>query len=95
MRPAPSGKPGEGSKLIVGPEVKLKGVEISDCDTLVVEGRVVQVLYHGAVNRVELVTGEGSRLLAAIPAAAAPAPELGASVRAVFGRAALHLMEPA
>lgn len=29
-----------GSKLIVGPNIKLKGVEISDCDTLVVEGRV-------------------------------------------------------
>jgi cytoskeletal protein CcmA (bactofilin family) len=29
-----------GSKLIVGPRIKLKGVEITDCDTLVVEGRV-------------------------------------------------------
>ncbi|KIF82381.1 bactofilin family protein [Noviherbaspirillum autotrophicum] len=29
-----------GSKLIVGPNIKLKGVEITDCDTLVVEGRV-------------------------------------------------------
>jgi len=29
-----------GSKLIVGPHIKLKGVEITDCDTLVVEGRV-------------------------------------------------------
>ena len=28
------------SKLVVGPDIKLKGVEISDCDTLVVEGRV-------------------------------------------------------
>ncbi len=28
------------SKLIVGPNIKLKGVEITDCDTLVVEGRV-------------------------------------------------------
>jgi putative spermidine/putrescine transport system ATP-binding protein len=62
---------------------------------LVVEGRVTQVLYHGAINRVELVTGQGSRLLAAIPAAAAAAPVQGASVRAVFGREALHLMEPA
>jgi cytoskeletal protein CcmA (bactofilin family) len=31
---------GKGSKLIVGPDIKLKGVEITDCDTLVVEGRV-------------------------------------------------------
>ena len=29
-----------GSKLTVGPNIKLKGVEITDCDTLVVEGRV-------------------------------------------------------
>lgn len=28
------------SKLIVGPNIKLKGAEITDCDTLVVEGRV-------------------------------------------------------
>src|SRR5262245_29909793 len=31
---------GKGSKLIVGPDIKLKGAEITDCDTLVVEGRV-------------------------------------------------------
>jgi len=29
-----------GSKLTVGPNIKLKGVEITDCDTLVVEGKV-------------------------------------------------------
>ena len=29
-----------GSKLIVGADIKLKGAEITDCDTLVVEGRV-------------------------------------------------------
>ena len=29
-----------GSKLIVGPNIKLKGGQITDCDTLVVEGRV-------------------------------------------------------
>lgn len=29
-----------GSKLIVGPNIKLKGGEISDCDMLIVEGRV-------------------------------------------------------
>jgi cytoskeletal protein CcmA (bactofilin family) len=37
--PAESEEP-KGSKLIVGPNIKLKGVEITDCDTLVVEGRV-------------------------------------------------------
>jgi len=30
----------KGSRLTVGPDIKLKGVEITDCDTLVVEGRV-------------------------------------------------------
>lgn len=29
-----------GNRLLVGPEVKLRGAEILDCDTLVVEGRV-------------------------------------------------------
>lgn len=30
----------KGSRLLVGPDVKLKGAEILDCDTLVVEGSV-------------------------------------------------------
>lgn len=29
-----------GSQLIVGPNIRMKGVEISDCDTLVVEGHI-------------------------------------------------------
>ncbi|CAN7255493.1 polymer-forming cytoskeletal protein [Pseudorhodoferax sp. LjRoot39] len=45
-----------GSKLIVGPNIKLKGVEITDCDTLVVEGtveatmdsRMMQIAEQGA-----------------------------------------------
>lgn len=37
--PAIESKPSE-ARLIVGPDVKLKGAEILDCDTLVVEGRV-------------------------------------------------------
>ena len=48
----------EGARLIVGPEVKLKGAQILDCDTLVVEGyveatmdsRVIRVAEHGAFN---------------------------------------------
>lgn len=32
------------SKLIVGPDIKMKGVEIADCDTLVVEGRIEATL---------------------------------------------------
>ena len=54
---SPAGHEGEsGSKLTVGPNIKLKGVEITDCDTLVVEGtveatmnsRVIQIAEQGA-----------------------------------------------
>lgn len=53
--PAAAAKDGE-SKLTVGPNIKLKGVEITDCDTLVVEGsveatmdsRVIQISERGA-----------------------------------------------
>jgi len=38
--PVPAADEPKGSRLIVGPDIKLKGVEITDCDTLVVEGRV-------------------------------------------------------
>ena len=61
--PAPLASPAHpreegGSKLIVGPNIKLRGVEIDDCDTLVVEGRVeatmvsraIQIAEHGAFN---------------------------------------------
>ncbi len=52
---ATSGVPEGGSKLTVGPNIKLKGVEITDCDTLVVEGlveatmdsRVIQIAQQG------------------------------------------------
>ncbi len=52
---APTSSEG-GSKLTVGPNIKLKGVEITDCDTLVVEGtveatmdsRVIQIAEQGA-----------------------------------------------
>ena len=51
-----SSVPEGGSKLTVGPNIKLKGVEITDCDTLVVEGlveatmdsRVMQIAEQGA-----------------------------------------------
>jgi cytoskeletal protein CcmA (bactofilin family) len=40
IKPQVKPEEGKGSKLIVGPDIKLKGAEITDCDTLVVEGRV-------------------------------------------------------
>ncbi|MFT4240908.1 MAG: polymer-forming cytoskeletal protein [Acidovorax sp.] len=55
-KPAASASDASGSKLTVGPNIKLKGVEITDCDTLVVEGtveatmdsRVIQIAENGA-----------------------------------------------
>lgn len=58
VAPVPAQAPAKegGSKLTVGPNIKLKGVEITDCDTLVVEGlveatmdsRVMQISERGA-----------------------------------------------
>jgi len=45
--PAPAAQAGDErkeAKLIVGPDIKMKGVEIADCDTLVVEGRIEATL---------------------------------------------------
>lgn len=36
----PTAEEAKGSRLTVGPDIKLRGAEITDCDTLVVEGRV-------------------------------------------------------
>ena len=55
----PSGERKE-ARLTVGPEIKMKGAEITDCDTLVVEGRleatldtrVLQIAENGAFNGV-------------------------------------------
>ena len=54
----PKSEAPSGSRLIVGPDVKLKGAEILDCDTLVVEGRVeatmdsrvIQIAENGAFS---------------------------------------------
>ncbi len=57
--PVPAPAPAErsedtvGSKLIVGPNIKLKGVEIDDCDTLVVEGRVEATMVSRAIQIAE------------------------------------------
>jgi cytoskeletal protein CcmA (bactofilin family) len=47
--------PRKEAKLVVGPDIKMKGAEITDCDTLVVEGRmeatldsrVLEITQHG------------------------------------------------
>lgn len=45
-----------GSRLTVGPNIKLKEVEITDCDTLVVEGRVEAAIHA----RMIMVTDTGA-----------------------------------
>ncbi len=50
---AARGEEAGGSKLIVGPNIKLKGVEIDDCDTLVVEGRVEATMVSRAIQIAE------------------------------------------
>ncbi len=77
--PAASGEPegaaatGQtgGSRLIVGPNVKLRGAEILDCDTLVVEGRVEATMD----SRVLRISENGSF-----------AGTVGIDVAEVFGR---------
>jgi cytoskeletal protein CcmA (bactofilin family) len=49
-----------GSKLIVGPNIKLKGVEINDCDTLVVEGRVEATMDSRVIQIAEKGAFKGS-----------------------------------
>ena len=44
----------EGNKLIVGPNIKLQGAEITNCDILVVEGRV-----EAAMNSKQIRIAEG------------------------------------
>jgi cytoskeletal protein CcmA (bactofilin family) len=41
---APSNEDRKEARLVVGPDIKMKGVEINDCDTLQVEGRIEATL---------------------------------------------------
>ena len=41
------------ARLIVGPDIKMKGVEVNDCDTLVVEGRIEATLDARALEIAE------------------------------------------
>lgn len=53
-------EPVTGSRLIVGPDVKLKGAEILDCDTLVVEGRVEATMDSRVIRIAENGSYEGT-----------------------------------
>jgi len=68
---APETEHESGSRLIVGPDVKLKGAEILDCDTLVVEGRVEATMD----SRVIRIAEEGSF-----------AGKVGIDIAEIFGR---------
>jgi cytoskeletal protein CcmA (bactofilin family) len=48
----PAPKPGERkeARLVVGPDIKMKGVEVVDCDTLQVEGRIEATLDARVLN---------------------------------------------
>ena len=60
-KPAPSSTTENGgSKLTVGPNIKLKGVEITDCDTLVVEGRVEATMDSRVIRIAENGSYEGT-----------------------------------
>ena len=50
VKPARSNEGISGNRLMVGPDVKLKGAEILDCDTLVVEGRVEATMDSRVIN---------------------------------------------
>jgi cytoskeletal protein CcmA (bactofilin family) len=49
-----------GSRLIVGPNIKLKGVEITNCDTLVVEGHVEATMDSRAIQIAQSGTFTGT-----------------------------------
>ncbi len=59
---------------------------------VVINGTVGEVLYHGAVKRIELDTSRG-RLVAAVPSTTAAHANPGTDVRLAFARSALHLMD--
>jgi cytoskeletal protein CcmA (bactofilin family) len=56
---AKPGAKGE-AKLIVGPDIKMKGVEITDCDTLAVEGRIEATLDARVLQIAEQGTFSGT-----------------------------------
>jgi putative spermidine/putrescine transport system ATP-binding protein len=61
-------------------------------DFIVLDGSIAEVLYHGAVSRIELVTAEAGPLFLTIPSTLA-APQQGAAVRVSFSRDSVHFME--
>lgn len=61
--PAPAPVEAPGSKLAVGINIKLKGVEISDCDILVIEGHVEATVHSKAMQIAKPGTLQGTALI--------------------------------
>lgn len=61
----PASQPAEapGSRLSVGVNIKLKGVEISDCDILVIEGHVEATVHSKAMEIAKPGTLQGTALI--------------------------------
>jgi cytoskeletal protein CcmA (bactofilin family) len=53
----------QGSKLFVGVNIKLKGVEISDCDALVIEGHVEATVHSKGMEIAKPGTLHGTALI--------------------------------
>lgn len=58
-----SGSDAPGSKLFIGVNIKLKGVEISDCDVLVIEGHVEATVHSKAMQIDKPGTLKGTALI--------------------------------
>ena len=61
--PAPRPAEPSGSKLFVGINIKLKGVEISDCDVLVIEGHVEATVHSQMMQIAKPGTLKGTALI--------------------------------
>ena len=57
--PASAAGPESAARLIVGPHIKLKGLEITDCDTLLVEGSVEATMKSRVIEIAEIGTFKG------------------------------------
>ena len=94
-KPAKSHESVSANRLMVGPDVKLKGAEILDCDTLVVEGRVEATMDSRVINILIEEGGEISGDVRSLASEAATptltqrsaAPEFPKAVPAVAGGA--------
>ena len=72
-----------GSKLFIGVNIKLKGVEISDCDVLVIEGHVEATVHSKAMQIDKPGTLKGTALIEVAEVHGDFSGELTASTRLV------------